>query len=256
MVLTPRRWRQVGERNFTGDGGKQARSPGRARRKPLKPSRAGMPGDPGATVVTNSCAFYFCTRGCGCVGHPAFPTPSGVEDKCKTRAHRAAGTRRHVHLLSSLRAKPSNPWHSQWKNELRRRIRSLARTAWMLDRLISSASRYSGFFPNCACGRPKSGAAESWPISTMPRRMARVRVKCSNSASPSPRRMARVSLERSSLKVPSISSTASLLARNTSRHMVGSEAAMRVKSRKPPAENFITSDCVTPSSSSAVPTMV
>ncbi len=34
VVLTPRRWRQVGERNFTGEGGKQARSPGRARRKP------------------------------------------------------------------------------------------------------------------------------------------------------------------------------------------------------------------------------
>src|SRR5712671_2660249 len=33
------------------DGGKRARSPGRARRKPLKPLRAGMPGDPGATVV-------------------------------------------------------------------------------------------------------------------------------------------------------------------------------------------------------------
>jgi hypothetical protein len=58
VVLTPRRWRQVGERNFTDDGGKQARSPGRARRKPLKPSRAGMPGDPGATVVTNACAHY------------------------------------------------------------------------------------------------------------------------------------------------------------------------------------------------------
>ena len=95
------------------------------------------------------------------------------------------------------------------------------------------------------CGRPKSGAGESWPISTMPRRIARVRVKCSNSASPSPRRIARVSAERSSLKRPSISSTASLLARNTSRHMVGSDAAMRVKSRKPPAENFSTSERVT-----------
>src|SRR6266851_3826088 len=58
------------------DGDKKARSPGRARRKPLKPLRAGMPGESGATVVTNSCAFYFCTRGCGCGGHPAFPTPS------------------------------------------------------------------------------------------------------------------------------------------------------------------------------------
>ena len=27
-------------------------------------------------VVTNACAFYQCTRGCGCVAHPAFPAPS------------------------------------------------------------------------------------------------------------------------------------------------------------------------------------
>jgi hypothetical protein len=39
MVLTPRRWCQVGESNFADDGGKKARSPGRVRRKPLKPSR-------------------------------------------------------------------------------------------------------------------------------------------------------------------------------------------------------------------------
>jgi hypothetical protein len=75
VVLTPRRWRQVGERNFIGDGGKKARSPGRARNKLLKPSRAGMPGDPGATVVTNACVLLPYTRGCGCNGHPAFPTP-------------------------------------------------------------------------------------------------------------------------------------------------------------------------------------
>ena len=51
VVLTPRRWRQVGEGNFTGDGGKRARSPGRARRKPLKPLRAGMPGYSGELAV-------------------------------------------------------------------------------------------------------------------------------------------------------------------------------------------------------------
>ena len=39
VVLTPRRWRQVLRRDPQGDGGKKARSPGRARRKPLKPSR-------------------------------------------------------------------------------------------------------------------------------------------------------------------------------------------------------------------------
>src|ERR1700735_5495886 len=76
VVLTPRRWRQASQKCLRGDGGKQARSPGRARNKLLKPSRAGMPGDPGATVVTTSCAFYLCTRDCGCNGHPAFPAPS------------------------------------------------------------------------------------------------------------------------------------------------------------------------------------
>src|SRR5882724_990825 len=40
VVPTPRRWRQVSRELFPrGDGGKQARSPGRARRKPLKPLR-------------------------------------------------------------------------------------------------------------------------------------------------------------------------------------------------------------------------
>jgi hypothetical protein len=39
VVLTPRRWRQVGGRHSAGDGGKQARSPGRARNKLLKPLR-------------------------------------------------------------------------------------------------------------------------------------------------------------------------------------------------------------------------
>jgi hypothetical protein len=58
VVLTPRRRRQVSQKCLRGDGDKKARSPGRARNKLLKPSRAGMPGDPGATVVTNSCAFY------------------------------------------------------------------------------------------------------------------------------------------------------------------------------------------------------
>src|SRR3982074_2707267 len=39
--------------NISADnGGKRARSPGRARHKPLKPLRAGMPGDSGVLVVT------------------------------------------------------------------------------------------------------------------------------------------------------------------------------------------------------------
>src|SRR5262245_47548943 len=86
--------------------------------------------------------------------------------------------------------------------------------------------------------------------------IARVRVKGMERVFPSPKRIARVRTERSSLKRPSISSTASLLCRKTSRHIVGSDAAMRVKSRKPPAENLVTSDCVTSPRCAAVPTML
>jgi hypothetical protein len=42
VVLTPRRWRQLGDDCFgnrAGDGDKKPGSPGRARRKPLKPLR-------------------------------------------------------------------------------------------------------------------------------------------------------------------------------------------------------------------------
>jgi hypothetical protein len=106
VVLTPRRWRQVCGRQVgpTGrgqaahsasDGGKRARSPGRARHKPLKPLRAGMPGGSGVLVVARVRSTNTkCTRGCGCSGHPAFPTPSkGAREKCKPRAHRAARSR-------------------------------------------------------------------------------------------------------------------------------------------------------------------
>src|ERR1700694_4639444 len=60
-----------------GDGGKTARSPGRARHTPLKPLRAGMPGDSGVLVVTRVRSTNTkCPRDRGCSGHPAFPTPS------------------------------------------------------------------------------------------------------------------------------------------------------------------------------------
>ncbi len=36
----------------------------------------GMPGRFRCTPSEYSCAFYLCTRGYGCSGHPAFPAPS------------------------------------------------------------------------------------------------------------------------------------------------------------------------------------
>jgi hypothetical protein len=45
VVLTPRRWRQAGESDFTGDGGNKARSPGSAE-EPVKTIAQGRPGVP------------------------------------------------------------------------------------------------------------------------------------------------------------------------------------------------------------------
>ena len=40
-----------------------------------KPSRAGMPGDSGGPVVTNSCAFYFAREAAGALGARHSPRP-------------------------------------------------------------------------------------------------------------------------------------------------------------------------------------
>ncbi len=75
------------------DGGKRARSPGRARKKPLKPLRAGMPGDPGATVVTTRVLSTFAHEAAGATGTRHSPRPQGGGSKCTTRAPRAARTK-------------------------------------------------------------------------------------------------------------------------------------------------------------------
>jgi len=114
------------------DGDKRARSPGRARRKPLAPSRAGMPGDPGATVVTNARVYYHYTRGCGCIEHPAFPTPSLGGN----HMHNPGASRRgnaDVCLLSSLRGaeRRSNPLF-------------LSAVLWIASRSLSSGAHSRG----------------------------------------------------------------------------------------------------------------
>ena len=68
VVLTPRRWRQVGGGNSTGDGDKQARSPRRARRKPLKPLRGECRAFSGVTVVTNARVYYTTRAAAGASG--------------------------------------------------------------------------------------------------------------------------------------------------------------------------------------------
>src|SRR5205809_299436 len=71
-----------------------------------------MPGYSGVPVVTMLvCFVLFRTRGCGCIGHPAFPAPSdfsGRTDLAKPRAPRAAGMRRRVSSLRGAKRR-SNP---------------------------------------------------------------------------------------------------------------------------------------------------
>src|SRR6266567_9141541 len=102
-----------------GDGGKRARSPGRARRKPLKPLRAGTSGDSGVLVVTRVRSITTkCTRGRGCNGHPAFPTPSLGESFINgSGASRREGEGVSKTIATSLRAKRSNPSRGAKKEE-------------------------------------------------------------------------------------------------------------------------------------------
>ena len=60
------------------DGDKKARSPGRARRKPLKPIARGKPDEPDEPVVTWFVCFFICTRSCGRIQRPVFPAPSDL----------------------------------------------------------------------------------------------------------------------------------------------------------------------------------
>ena len=82
-----------------GDGGKKARSPGRARRKPLKPLRAGTPGDSG--VLVYSCAFFQCKAHARLRVQRASGVPHALywaRDKCKPRAHRVARIKSYAEL--------------------------------------------------------------------------------------------------------------------------------------------------------------
>src|ERR1700716_3064179 len=79
MLCRPYRART--QRWFAGDGGKRARSPGRARRKPLKPLRAGMPGDSGVLVFTRvRSTTIIAHETAGALGIRHSPRPRGGGD--------------------------------------------------------------------------------------------------------------------------------------------------------------------------------
>jgi hypothetical protein len=95
VVLMPRRRHQVGENHFAGDGDKKARSPGRARRKPLKPFVQGRPDEFGVPVVTTLVWFFqLSMRGCGCYPSARLslrPLDPEGRRSCKTRARMRRG---------------------------------------------------------------------------------------------------------------------------------------------------------------------
>jgi hypothetical protein len=124
VVLTPRRWRQVcgrqvsptgrGQATYSAsDGGKRARSPGRARRKPLKPLRAGMPGDSGVLVVTRVLSTTTSAHeAAGAAGIRHSPRPPWARRILAQLGRIAPRDREVVSAIgaTSLRAKRSNPF--------------------------------------------------------------------------------------------------------------------------------------------------
>src|ERR1700739_3950192 len=95
VVLMPRRWHQVLKKLtlLRDDGDKKARSPGRARNKPLKPFAQGVPDRFGGPVVIISCAFLFRTRGCGCDRAPGIPCALLIEGRRVTRTRARSAPR-------------------------------------------------------------------------------------------------------------------------------------------------------------------
>src|SRR5882672_9468068 len=91
------------QRWSASDGGKRARSPGRARRKPLKPLRAGMPGDSG--VLVYSCAFLppqSAHEAAGAAGTRRSPRPFSSEGESFINA--SGASRREDEVVSETSA--------------------------------------------------------------------------------------------------------------------------------------------------------
>src|SRR5712672_3111228 len=130
VVLTPRRWRQVcgvksaqpGLRQniSVGDGGKRARSPRRARRKPLNHcvrERRVIPGY--SLLLVCVLPIPSAHEAAGATGIRRSPRPLWAEDLSTPRAHCAARSRSRVCSSTSLRAQRSNPFFTRQDGLLR-----------------------------------------------------------------------------------------------------------------------------------------
>ena|SRR6266702_5199812 len=132
MLCRPYRVRM--QRKFANDGGKRARSPGRARRKPLKPLRAGMPGV--AVYSFTRVHFYQCKAHTRLRVQRAPGVPhalSWARDKCND----SGASRREGEVVSGIGAtslrgakRRSNPYFLCREMDC---FASLAMTVWPFD---------------------------------------------------------------------------------------------------------------------------
>jgi hypothetical protein len=99
-----------GQDIFAGDGGKTNSSPGRVPHKPSNHCVRECRVDPELAVNTHAhSSLPIRARGCGCIGHPAFPAPFHRADVSrKARALRAArgkvvstSLRKYLHVIAS-----------------------------------------------------------------------------------------------------------------------------------------------------------
>jgi len=102
VVLTPRRWRQVGGSTSAGDGGKKARSPVGHRGEhevTVKTIAQGRLGSSGEPVVTMLVWFFYSHARLRVRRAPGFPCALYFHGRMisgKARAPRAAGMRAHI----------------------------------------------------------------------------------------------------------------------------------------------------------------
>ena len=123
MVLTPRCWRQVREKQASwGRRWQQSRSPGRARRKPLKPLRGECRAFSGVTVVTTVCFLPF-ARGLRAHRAPGIPCALSSEGRNvvgKTRTKCVARSRDCVGGQCCLKMESANPTSANVPHTTRR----------------------------------------------------------------------------------------------------------------------------------------
>jgi hypothetical protein len=89
VVLTPRRWCQVGGSNSASDGGKRARFTGESTHETVKTIARGMSGDSGVLVVTTlACFTYFARKATGASRARYSPRPHFRGSRTKEQTSR------------------------------------------------------------------------------------------------------------------------------------------------------------------------